>query len=69
MTQSSTPTIHCDGDDSFCGMWDIDHYKTCASKVGGTRITQKERSPGWVTVGDEDYCPEHKDEVTRSGNE
>lgn len=63
MTQSHTPTIHCDGDDAFCGAWDIDHYETGASTVNGVQITRAERSPGWLTNGDEDYCPEHKSEA------
>lgn len=63
MTQSQAPTISCDGDDGLCGVWDLDHYELCTSKVDGVQITKTQRSPGWLSVGDEDYCPEHKKEA------
>ena len=59
--KGTTPTIHCDFDEGFCSAWDVDHYATCASSVGSTRITETERTPGWLSFprSDEDYCPEH----------
>ena len=62
MTRTSQPIIQCDAD-GFCGAWEVDHYETGASSVGGTRITGQNRAPGWVSVGDADYCPEHKGEA------
>ena len=58
--RGSTQIIICDAEDGFCGSWDVDHYETGASTVGGVRITSEERSPGWRTGdGDVDLCPEH----------
>lgn len=65
--RARTPTIHCDGDDGDCGAWDMDHYETCASSVGGISITQDRRAPGWVNSDDGDYCPEHAKEVVDRG--
>jgi hypothetical protein len=57
--QSHTPTVHCDGDEGSCGSWDVDYFEATASTVGGVRITSERRAPGWLTVRDEDFCPEH----------
>jgi hypothetical protein len=60
--KGSAPIITCDHED-ICDEWEIDHYETGASTVGGVRITRTERAPGWVN-GDEDFCPEHAKEAT-----
>jgi hypothetical protein len=57
--RGSTPTIHCDAEDGFCGAWDVDNYEATAYSVGGVRITQEQRAPGWVSTNLNDYCPEH----------
>lgn len=61
-----TPTIHCDGDDGFCGTWDVDHYESGASAVGDVRITDTERAPGWRSTDLTDLCPEHAAEQVAS---
>lgn len=65
MSRGTAPIIQCDGDDMFCGAWDIDHYETGATAVNRTPVTASERSPGWTTRGDEDYCPEHSKDAER----
>jgi len=60
--RSKTPTIHCDADDGFCGAWDVDNFEIGASSVNGTRVTDQHRSPGWVSDGEQDLCPEHAKE-------
>ena len=57
--RGSAPIITCDADDGLCGNWDVDHYETGASKVGGTRLTDKARIPGWTTTDEGDFCVEH----------
>jgi hypothetical protein len=57
--QGTTPTIHCDADDGFCGNWDVDNYEACASSVGGVRVTAQHRAPGWFSGPAGDFCPEH----------
>lgn len=59
MTRGTAPVVHCDADDGLCGAWDIDNYEAGASAVNGVPVTASERSPGWHSGGDEDYCPEH----------
>lgn len=55
-----TPTLHCDAEDGFCGMWDVDYYEATASSVGGVKITADHRAPGWVATDDDrDLCPAH----------
>lgn len=59
MSRSTIPVLICDSEDG-CGDYADDFYEQSASPVGGTRITQTERSPGWrSTTLEEDYCPEH----------
>lgn len=65
MTRSTVPTVHCNSDDGLCVEWDVDHYKVSTHSVGGVKITQTTRAPGWVSTDHEDYCPEHANEVTR----
>jgi hypothetical protein len=57
--QSKTPTVHCDAEDGFCGAWDVDFYASTVSAVNGVRVTRDRPAPGWVRVGEEDFCPEH----------
>jgi hypothetical protein len=57
--RSTTPTIHCDGDDGECGRWDVDWYEATASTVSGVRITATTRAPGWTSTDDSDLCPDH----------
>ena len=59
MTRSETPTLHCDGDDGWCGNWDVDDYENGASSVNDVRVTKDQRAPGWRCTDDEDLCPEH----------
>lgn len=54
--RGKTPTIHCDGEDGFCGNWDVDYYEATASSVGDVRITQEVRAPGWISTDDDDFC-------------
>lgn len=57
--RASVPSIHCD-DESGCDAWEIDHYETCASTVGGVKITSEQPAPGWTrTPAGDDFCPEH----------
>ena len=60
--KGTAPIITCDAEDGFCGNWDVDHWETSASTVGGVRITCEERSPGWHCTDDADLCPEHAPE-------
>jgi hypothetical protein len=57
--RGSTPTIHCDAEDGFCGTWDIDYYEATASAVNGVRIAQEARAPGWHNTDAADLCPAH----------
>ena len=57
--RASVPTIHCDAEDGGCGAWDVDHYESCATTVGGVLITKTRRAPGWINGEDADFCPEH----------
>jgi len=57
--QSRTPTIHCDAEDGECGAWDVDYYAIDVSAVDNIRVTAEQRTPGWVSAANEDYCPEH----------
>lgn len=59
--RASAPTLHCDAEDG-CDRWDIDFYEQSASKVGETRITLRERAPGWKSDDLYDYCPQHAPE-------
>jgi len=59
MTRYEEPMMQCDGDDGYCGASERDYYEQCASAVSGIAITASRRAPGWVTDGDEDYCPNH----------
>lgn len=63
MTRGHLPVMQCDGDDGLCGATETDYYETAASSVGGVQVTAAARAPGWVSVGDEDYCPEHRTEA------
>ena len=63
MSRGTAPIIQCDAEDGFCGVWEIDHYETGASTVNSVPVTASERSPGWLSDGDEDYCPEHKENI------
>lgn len=49
--------LECDVED--CGTWTPDDYKGLVSYVGETHITESERSPGWHSNRDGDFCPEH----------
>lgn len=57
--RGTVPTLHCDAEDGFCGVWDVDHYESSASSVNGTPVTAVERSPGWLSTETEDFCPAH----------
>lgn len=57
MSRATAPTLHCD--DEGCDAWEIDEYEICADSVNGIRITSTRRAVGWLTVNDEDFCPEH----------
>jgi hypothetical protein len=57
--RGSTPTLHCDAEDGFCGSWDVDYYEATTSTVGGVRITEDRRAPGWVNTPESDLCPQH----------
>ena len=59
MTRDHMPIISCDGDDGYCGAVETDYYEGLASAVDGAAITSSHRAPGWSSIGDEDYCPEH----------
>ena len=41
--RSQVPTLHCDSED-VCDEWAVDNYETCASTVGGVRITTTTRA-------------------------
>jgi len=56
--RSTTPTLHCDGEDGFCGTMSIDYYETGASVADGVRLTATTRAPGWTSTDDTDLCPE-----------
>lgn len=60
--------LYCDAEEGFCGAWDLDYYAQTATTVGDVRITLQERAPGWTSVGDEDFCPEHKPERQKDAN-
>lgn len=64
--RGSTPTLHCDANEGFCGTWDVDYYEATASTVNGVKITDKKRAPGWVSTKTSDYCPEHATEAGES---
>ena len=57
--KSREPIISCDGDDGECGIWAMDYYARDVSTVNGVRMTRVERAPGWVSIDDDDFCPEH----------
>lgn len=59
MTRSQMPILSCDGDDGYCGAVETDYYEGLASRVNDVPITSTQRAPGWVSQGDEDFCPEH----------
>ena len=59
--RATTPTLHCDAEDGFCGTWDVDYYAATANSVNGVPITEQERAPGWRSTDTADYCPDHKD--------
>jgi hypothetical protein len=61
--------LFCDGEEGFCGAWDLDYYAQTCSAVDGVRITLEVRAPGWTSVGDEDFCPEHMREAWPEGTE
>ena len=63
--RSSMPTIHCDAEDGYCGVWDTDYYESCASTVNGIKITQAKPAPGWTVKNDTDYCPDHANGDTK----
>jgi hypothetical protein len=72
MTESSVPTLHCDGADPNlgCDEWDLDHYAMDASAVGGVRITLQNRAPGWTrTEKGDDLCPSCTALVTAANQE
>lgn len=54
------PTLHCDGNDGFCGAWAEDHYEMYAASVDGVKITSTKRAPGWASTEHTDLCPDHK---------
>lgn len=57
--RAKTPVLYCDGEDSFCGSWDLDYYAQTVSAVNDVPITMDERAPGWSRTEDnEDLCPE-----------
>lgn len=57
--RGNTPTIHCDAEDGLCGNWDVDYYEATASAVGGVRITETRRAPGWSNTDTGDFCTIH----------
>lgn len=57
--RSTTPTLHCDGEDGGCGTWDVDYYACAVSSVNGVRITKTTRAPEWRSTESGDFCPEH----------
>ena len=67
MTRVQLPITHCimqcDGDDGLCLSEETDYHEIGASAVNGVRVNGTVRAPGWVSAGDEDYCPEHANEA------
>lgn len=57
--RGTAPILTCDAVDGFCGEWEIDHYETGASSIGGVRLTSIERAPGWTSTEDGDFCRHH----------
>lgn len=57
--RGTTPTLHCDGDDGFCGAWDVDYYAATVSAIDGVPVTEEHRAPGWVSTNLDDFCAEH----------
>lgn len=62
--RASTPTLHCDAEDGFCGTWETDYYGTDTTAVNGVQITRMKRAPGWSNTEAEDYCPDHATKET-----
>ena len=60
--RGTVPTINCDGEDGYCGAWDIDNYEASVTAVSDHRITYYERAPGWFSNHVYDYCPTHRPE-------
>ena len=59
--RSTTPTLHCDGDD--CDNWDVDFYEASVHSVDGVRVTAATRAPGWTSTDTTDLCAECAVEV------
>ena len=60
MSRGTVPILSCDTEDDICDEWTLDDYGMDVHSVDGVRITTTERSPGWTSTGDADFCPEHK---------
>jgi hypothetical protein len=45
----------------------VDNYESCVSHVNGIRITATQRTPGWLSTPDVDYCPDHAKSATLNG--
>lgn len=60
MTRDHMPIISCDGKDGSCFQVSTDYYESFADSVDGIRMTNTQRAPGWTSVGDEGFCPDHK---------
>ena len=58
MSRGQLPILICDADDGLCEEFATNFFAECAISVGGVRITQSERAPGWESDGDTDLCPE-----------
>ena len=65
MTRGQTSVVNCDGDDGFCGTWDLNYYEQGASSVDGIRVTNDAPAPGWTTRNGLDLCPD----CSRGGGE
>lgn len=65
--RGTVPTLHCDAEDGFCGIWDVDYYESSVSSVDGTPVTAVERSPGWLSTEMEDFCPDHNNNNRKEG--
>lgn len=60
MTRYRRPMIRCDYIASgYCDEETTDYFGEFASHVNGIRVTSTERSPGWTTTPEGDYCPKH----------
>lgn len=63
-------TLHCDGENGFCGTWDLDYYEATVSSVNDIPVTTTERAPGWTSTPDgDDFCPECKPIASPAGSE